>query len=201
MDENTKTLQTYNSKINDYIAATPKVVTGDVKIWLDKSLSFLKPGSTILEIGSAFGRDATYIAEQGFRVYPTDASEKFVDFMKAHNIRAKLLNAITDSLDGPYNMIYANAVLVHFTVEQTEKVLDKIHDVLKKGGIFAFRIKRGDGNEWSSEKVGGLRYYQYWQPEEIAKLVNKHNFELIELTKGSSDFNDFKWLQVIARKK
>lgn len=201
MDENSKTLRSYNSGADSYIAGTPSIVTGDVKVWLDKSLSLLKPGSSILEIGSAFGRDATYMQRKGFSVFPTDGSKSFVKFMETQKLKAKLLNAITDDLDGPYDMIYANAVLLHFTTKQVENVLDKIHGALKKRGILSFSVKKGNGSEWTTQKIKKPRFFQYWQDEDLINLIDTHGFDLVELTHGSNDLGDFKWLQVVARKR
>jgi SAM-dependent methyltransferase len=200
VNENDQTLEAYNQKTEAYVGATPRVVSGDVKIWLDKSLSLAKSGGKILEIGSAFGRDAAYIKNKGFDITASDGSKKFVELMQKNGLEAKLINAITDELGGPYDLIYANAVLLHFTIQQTEEVLDKFRKALKKRGILSMRLKKGKGSEWSSDKINAPRFFQYWQAGELITLIEKHGFDLIELTRGSSQSNDFKWLQVIARK-
>src|SRR5271157_2858245 len=125
MDEDTNkaTLDAYENGLEQYNAAAVTAVSGSLKDWIDTSLSMLSPGSHILEIGSAHGRDALYMESKGFKVDRTDAAHSFVEYMRQQGYQARLLNALGDDFGGPYDMVYANAVLLHFTVEQTKAVL------------------------------------------------------------------------------
>ena len=120
-EANKKTLQSYEAHVTEYIAGTPQAVDGHVQDWIDRSLSYISAGSTILEIGSAFGRDADYIESHGYRVERTDATKSFVEFLRKHGHDAKVLNALTDELGGPYDMALANAVLLHFTPDEAAR--------------------------------------------------------------------------------
>lgn len=46
--------------------------SGEFKVWQDSFLSRIPQGGSILEIGSASGRDARYFAEKGYKVVCTD---------------------------------------------------------------------------------------------------------------------------------
>lgn len=60
---NNRTIESYNSHIQEYMDGTPHEVSGYVKDWLDKTFADIPKGAHILEFGSAFGRDAAYLQE------------------------------------------------------------------------------------------------------------------------------------------
>jgi chemotaxis methyl-accepting protein methylase len=137
--------------------------------------------------------------QKGFLVTPTDASIKFVEYLKNESLDAQLLNLINDEIKDKYDMVFANAVLVHFTALQTKQSFKKIHDALKESGIFSFRIKEGMGSGWADHKVNSPRYFKYWKPDQIKKLLNDANFRLLDLIPQTTDDNKL-WLQFITRK-
>lgn len=201
MHENQETIQVYNEHFEEYIDATPKEVVGDVKEWIDKSLALLPQGASVLELGSGFGRDADYIESKGFSVARTEASESFVEFMRQHGHEARLMNAITDEYGGPYDMVFADAVLLHFTPEETQQVLKKAHATLKPNGVLSIRVKEGEGAEWDNGALGGTpRFYYYWRQDELRELLERSGFAIHAFDVGHSKFNKFSWLQVVAKK-
>lgn len=197
MRENDKTIQAYEDNIQEYIDKTPKQVSGDVEVWIDTSLEAIPKNGTILELGSAFGRDADYMENKGFRVQRSDATEGFVKLLRESGHSAEKINAITDDLGGPYDMVFANAVLLHFTREEAEAVLDKVRAALKPEGIFSLRIKKGNGAVWDDDKMGTPRFFQYYQTDEISDLLTKHGFKILSIEDGLSKYNTFTWLQII----
>lgn len=70
------------------------MVTGAAKGWFDASLAGVPLKARILELGSAFGRDAAYIASKGYSVVCSDAAESFVSYLRGKGFRARLFNAI-----------------------------------------------------------------------------------------------------------
>ena len=82
MSMNGTTLTSYNMGIYQYIAGTAQETNGAVQIWIDNVLNYLATDAKIIEIGSAFGRDANYMESvKGFAVERTDASEGFVAYL------------------------------------------------------------------------------------------------------------------------
>lgn len=198
-NSNDLTLDSYDAKTREYEEGTPPRSAG-VTAWLDESLGHIPNGGKVLELGSAFGRDAEYIQGKGFQITCSDAVPNFVKLLKDKGFDARLLNALKNDMGSGYDMVFANAVLLHFTHEQTAKVLDKVHAALNNNGIFAFSVKRGDGDKWTEEKLGAPRYFYYWQPEPLKKLVAKHGFEWLSMSEGHSAHNNADWLRIIARK-
>ena len=111
---------------------------------------------------------------------------------------ASLLNAINDELGGPYDLILANAVFLHFTIEQTKLVVAKCHAALMENGSLAFSVKQGEGNAWKSAKLGAPKYYQFWSKENLEAMLVEQDFQIIEI-RSISGQNSTKWLNVIAR--
>ena len=195
-DSNDKTVQSYEAHIQEYVEGTPQQVTGYVKDWIDDALSHVPPGATVLELGSAFGRDAAYIESAGYKVQRSDVAKGFVNLLKSQGHDAKLLNALTDPLGGPYDMVFADAVLLHFTVDEFNTVSAKIYASLRTQGIFAFTVKQGRGSEWSDDKLGAPRFFQYWQREDLQRAVEQAGFKLLRLSADPAA----KWWQVVAAK-
>lgn len=202
MRENDTTLQSYEAHVQEYIDGTPQEVSGHVKEWLDRALSLVPKDGHVLELGSAFGRDAIYVEQQGYQVQRTDATQGFVDLLNNQGHDARLLNAITGDFGSGWNLIFANAVLLHFTPEETEVVLKKAHESLAENGIFAFTVKQGEGSGWSEEKLGAPRYFNYWDTESLQSLLTSTGFGDVEVNDGNDghSHSNAKWIHVIAHK-
>lgn len=199
-DSNDQTLQAYEGHIEEYIAGTPQTVDGVVKTWIDEATDPLPKDARILELGSAFGRDAGYLKGKGLTVECTDATHAFVDLLKQKGFNARPLNAITDDFGGPYDLILANAVLLHFTRDEFKQVLSKAFSALKSGGTFAFTVKQGEGEKWEDTKLGAPRYFCFWTEEQLRPYVEETGFADIKITGDATTRNDTQWIQVIARK-
>lgn len=196
--DNSKTLQSYEEHVKEYIQRTPQAVSGDVKDWIDRALTLVPKTGTILELGSAFGRDAAYIENKGFTVERTDATKAFIELLQGQGLKARVLNAISDDFGSDYAMVFANAVLLHFSPDETKRVLAKALRSLQQDGILAFTVKRGDGEKWTEDKLGAPRYFCFWQPDKLRQVVTDAGFEIVSLTTGET--RNAEWIQVIARK-
>lgn len=196
---NDKTIQSYDTHVQEYIDGTIQEVSGTVKDWLDATLQDLPKDAHILEFGSAFGRDAKYIQDLGYSIECTDATKAFVDLLQSKGFNARMLNAITDEIPDEYNLVLANAVLLHFTRDETAKVLQKVFQALKPGGTFAFTLKQGEGEEWTDSKLGAPRFFCYWTEDRIDTLLKDVGFSEIAITADQRTKNAV-WLQGIAVK-
>lgn len=198
-NDNELTLQSYQHRTDEYVTGTPPL--DDItKSWIDQALSYLSADGTILEIGSGFGRDAEYIREKGFLLECSDAVPNFVSILKEKGFSARNLNVLKDVIQAGYNLIIADAVLIHFTPEECAKVIDKIRTALQKGGIFALRMKKGSGPVWSDEKLGAPRYFYYWQEEDLIKLLTDHGFKCLDTKESYTSHNDTNWMHLVAIK-
>lgn len=199
-DDNQKTLEAYETGLDAYNASRVPTVTGSVKDWIDASLGMVPQSGKILELGSAHGRDADYIEACGFTIDRTDAAHSFVEYMKQDGKQARVLNALTDDFGKGFDMVYANAVLLHFTPEQSFTVIQKVYACLREDGVFAFSLKIGDGSAWSSAKLDAPRYFTYWNENDLKELILRTNFQLVFWEEGSTGHDNSDWYHVILKK-
>jgi 2-polyprenyl-3-methyl-5-hydroxy-6-metoxy-1,4-benzoquinol methylase len=177
---NEQTVDTYNKTVEKYIVTSPQVVDGDLKRWLDDNLAKLKTDAKILKIGSGSGKDADYFASKGYSVECTDASQSFVEYLQKKGRPARLLNALTDDLGSNYDMVFADAVLLHFTREEVKNVLQKIYQALKPGGLLLFSLKAGEGEEITERKLDSTRFFCFWQQDAIEEFLQAVGYADIE---------------------
>lgn len=196
---NGETLQSYEARVAQYVAGTASEVGGAVKDWIDAVLSSLPAEAKIVELGSAFGRDAAYIASKGFAVECTDAVEGFVAELHARGFEARRFNLLSDELSQSYDLIFANAVLLHFNRGEFAFVLKKLAASLSPGGCLAFSLKRGEGEAWSQEKIGAPRYFCYWEREELGAFLRDAGFSRWTIEQAHTARAHAGWLFITAR--
>jgi 2-polyprenyl-3-methyl-5-hydroxy-6-metoxy-1,4-benzoquinol methylase len=194
LSANELTLRSYEQGTQEYISGTAAEVSGQTKVWIDRTLALLPKQARIIEIGSAFGRDSHYIESCGFSVERTDATHSFVTLLQGQGYSAHAFNIIRDAFNGTYDMIFANAVFLHFTAEEFEKVITKTHEALNSNGILSFSVKKGEGQEWSSAKINRPRYYCYWTPDALMEKLESAGFTILYTAE------DGIFIQIIARK-
>jgi len=155
----------------------------------------------ILEIGSAFGRDADYMEALGYTVQRTDASSSFVKLQQEQGHDAQLLNVLTSLLPAGLDMVFASAVLLHFTRDEARAVIGKVYDSLNANGRFVFILKIGDGEETTDAKLGAPRYFCYWQALDIEKELRAAGFATVKIV-TADDYRSDKpyWLLISAVK-
>jgi predicted TPR repeat methyltransferase len=162
-------------------------------------LSYLPKTAAILELGSAHGRDADYIESLGYKIYRTDAVKAFVDYLQAKNHDASVLNAIDGKYPKNQDAIYANAVFLHFTIQELHKVMDNIRTSFVDDGILGFSVKIGEGDKWTKSKIDSPRYFQYWKENELRAFLKEHHFDVIFFETGTTGHDNSDWYHVIAR--
>ena len=199
-NSNDKTLQIYNDNVDKYIEGTHKTVNQHEKDWLDRALKGLTENANIIEIGSAFGKDAQYINSLGYKTQTTDASTGFVKYLNSNGFSAKQFNPIYDDFEEKYDLITANAVMLHFTTKEMSLVLEKALKALKSKGKLAISLKEGEGEGWSDHKVDAPRYFNYWKNEEITDLLTSVGFSNITIVNTPKIKTGPDWLHIIATK-
>lgn len=200
---NALTLAAYEARAEVYAAQTENAGSIAHRTFL-RRLARVAPPGLVLEVGSAQGRDAAYLERHGRRVRRTDATAAFVDMLRRQGLDADRLDVLTDDLGaeahGPYSAVLANAVLLHFTPEQLTHVVQKVHAALAPGGVLAFTVKVGDGQEWSEHKLGLPRFYQYWREAPLVALLEDAGYARVdvEVDMGRDQGYDWDWLYVLA---
>lgn len=199
-DTNKKTIESYEVGVNQYIQNTLNSRGAAVEGWIDESIKDLNLDSKILEIGSAYGRDAKYIEDKGFHVEKTDATQGFVDILLEKDPTSHLLNIVTDMLISAYDLVIANAVLLHLNDKEAVEASKKIFDALNNGGIFALTLKQGEGEAWQNNKGIAQRYFNYWHKDNIVELLFNVGFVNINAWVDKTDSPNATWIMVVAKK-
>lgn len=202
-DSNYTTIAAYDKEFKTYILKTPQTYQkhhSAMLRWIDAALLDL-PGKSVLEIGSATPRDANYMRSKGFTVQTSDASESFVHYLQENNEDALLLNVLSDPLPPAFDLIFANAVVPHFTPNETIGFLSKTYTSLPKGGRVAFSIKAGEGEKWINEKFERKRFIHYWEVDNIRNILDDQGFTTIFFeSDAAGDFPNHHWINIVAQK-
>lgn len=156
---------------------------------------FLKyfSGKMIFDCGCGSGRDSIAFKNRGYDVISGDISEKLavyasnktgLEIIKFDMLRSKL----EQKVDG----IWLCASLVHFNINQIEKVLENLRRSIKDEGIMYLSLKVSDKG-WNQN---GMYYHQ---ENSIVSVLN-NNFTIINRRINEDNMKrDIKWLEVIIR--
>jgi SAM-dependent methyltransferase len=193
-DPDDATLAAYQSRVQEYLRGTPSPAPG-LTAFLDRFAGLADHGP-VLEIGSGPGRDADYLEARGVRVIRTDATPAFVDLLRAAGHNARLLDARTDPLGGPYRGIFANAVLLHLSRDRFSDILCRARTATAPGGVFAFTLKEGDGEAWNEHKLGVPRHFTYWREPAVRAALARAGWPEASIEHVAGREN---WLYVFAR--
>ncbi len=158
---------------------------------------YIKPGARILEIGSGNGRDAIIFASKGYTVTPSDYVDSFLDEMRKAGLHPLKLDAKHDDLPIPQDCIYANALFVHFSPEESAAFLQKAHTILPPDGVIFMSMIQGEGYARTARTRGFERDFYYYSLQQIDSILKDAGFSVLqsqEIIEGSTV-----WIQVVAQ--
>jgi SAM-dependent methyltransferase len=107
--------------------------------------AYLKPGSSVLELGMGPGKDIELLEEK-YRVTGSDVSKVFIDMYREKRPAADLLHldAMTLDTDRRFDCIYSNKVLHYLSAGQLKTSFARQAEVLNPGGILCHTVWYGD---------------------------------------------------------
>lgn len=193
-DPDDATLAAYQSRAQEYVHCTPWPFP-ELLAFLDRFADLAGTGP-VLEIGSGPGRDADYLESLGVRVIRTDATPAFVTRLRETGHDARLVDVRTDPLGGPYQGIFANAVLLHLSRDQFEYVLRRARAAIVPDGVLAFTLKEGDSEAWSEHKLGLPRHFTYWREPAVRDALDRSGWRDASIDHIASGGG---WVHVMAR--
>jgi len=191
-----RTLAAYEHGAEQYAARTDDHRAGLV----DDLVGVLPSGSHVLELGSGPGRDALALEAAGFVVDRTDGARSFVDALRAVGHEARLLDVRSDDLGGPYDAVFANAVLLHVARPLLPDVLERALAAVRPGGVLAATVKRGEGDGWSNRKLDRARHFTYWTESDLEAVVGRAGWTDVVVRETTRAGADERWLTVTARR-
>lgn len=192
---NEVTLSTYEQAAERFRDSIPQGPNAALIELFDLIDAHLREGGSILELGSGTGRDAIELERRGHRVRRTDAPSSFVEMIRADGYQVDQLNALTDDLGGPYDLVFADAVFLHFTPEQLATVLRKSHAAAE---FLAFTTRQGDGDEWSTRHLDLPRHFTMWQEKPLRDLLADCGWTVLAWQRSETSVSG--WFYVMARR-
>lgn len=190
------TINTYNDNISHYIDGTPSVVSGDFKQWIDLTLSCVLQSSRILELWTWLGRDSDYMESLWYTPIRSDVSESFILHNKQKWKEVRELNVLDFHDIKQYDLIFANAVLLHLNKEDFTIAIENIYNALSSWWYLSFSVKAGEWEWYSEEKMNAPRYFNYWSVENLIPILEDMWFDIFH----NSIVSNWKRIQVIAQK-
>ena len=179
----------HSAGVHDYFRDQPSDLAKITK-------KYLKKNSTILELGCGNGRDAAYLAKEGYKVLATDFSEAVIvknkEIIKeTENLRFSIVD-LAQKLpfaNQSFGAVFANLSLHYFTNKKTREILAEVARVLKSGGVLVFACKKIDsvrtGNATEVEKdlfvdKKGHALHAFTEDYVLEVLRNNFAVELLE---------------------
>lgn len=166
---------------------------------IEKFISYLQPQNTVLDIGSAAGRDSRYFKDRKFNIIGIDASVKLLKIAKKNNPDIEFLLADMRHLpfsDGYFHGIWANAIFHHLDKKDMINTIYEWKRVLKDKGILYLRTKMGKG-VWKGRdelSVGEERIFTLLSKNQLSEMFQKVGFSEISLEVKKDHSRDINWL-------
>ncbi len=193
-EANRRTLAVYEEHADAYIGDLAPSPQPELVELFDR-VAAAAPGASVLEIGSGPGRSALELERRGLSVRRTDATVAFVERLRAQGHDADILDALTDDLGGPYDVLLADAVLLHFSRDDLAALLQR---ATLAAAWLAFTVKDGDGEAWTTRKLAAPRWFVYWREPALRELLARAGWEVEWLRHNHGRYDD--WLTVLARR-
>lgn len=189
------TLAAYQDGVAHYLQAGRYPGTA-LAAFLDR-LAGIAAGGDVLEIGSGPGWDADYLEGRGVRVTRTDATQGFVDRLRAAGHDARLLDIRRDPLGRRHQAVLANAVLLHLSPPQFEDAVQRARQAVVPGGTLAITLKEGDGARWTHEKLPMPRHFTYWREPGLRVALTRAGWSVLSVEHVTGPTGP--WLYVMAQ--
>ena len=163
------------------------------KPFLDEVVSYLKPGSKVLDIGCGMGEPiGKYFIDEGFDLTGTDASSELLDLATKRfpNNRFILEDMRKLNLNEQFDCLIAWNSLFHLPHADQRKMFSVFSRHLSPEGILIFTSGEVEGEIWS-DNGGENLYHASLSIDEYKTLLEINNFEFIKYHK---DENIFAWI-------
>ncbi len=181
--------------------------------WLNQNR--IAPGRAI-DLGCGNGRNAIYLAQQGFAVEGVDYSESAMQWARERVLEAGVQVTLTrrsvfdlELMDVSYDLVYDSGCFHHIAPHRRQRYVELVSRTLKPGGVFGLVCFKPEGGSGMSDEAvyaqgtlgGGLGYTQeqlrhIWSP--ALRIVSLRTMR--EPTVDERPFGkDFLWA-MLARK-
>lgn len=165
----------YDEKALEYVVNTNNVDFSDLYKRLDK---YIAPAKNALDISCGSGRDALYFANKGIKVIAIDFSRNIINEAKRINNHTNIEYMVADitsyKTNQKYDLIWANASLLHLEKDNLIEVFKSIKKMLSIKGCFYVCFKQG--NNSGIDNLG--RYFAYYDEQTLRKIFESLDFSI-----------------------
>jgi len=146
----------YASKVNVYGGGKPIESVCKLGDYLS--------GGKVLDIGGGEGRNALYLAQQGFFVSVTDLSKVGLERLKSiaeekdFNINTRVTDVTAEGIDGMYDSVILSFVLHHMNDEDAKKIIVEAQQHTIGGGVHVLSTFSNQGGLYDRNIKTG-RFY------------------------------------------
>ncbi len=156
--------------------------TYPLKRELDRFGEMMPTGGLALDVGCGPGQYARALGARGLHVVALDLSRGMLRQAQINEtprlVRANMRRLpIASELAGG---CFVCASLLHLPRSQSSLALAEFWRVLRPGGALYVAVKEGRGEEWVTGQQGHERYFSYYRPEEIDRLIRAAGFEIVD---------------------
>ncbi len=177
-DETSRTINTYNQHADHYAVHLGSIMLDAAK---DRFAALLSAGSWVVDVGSGPGRYALGLAARGLNVIPVDLS---LGLLRAgarygvpRRVQANMLRLPfgTRAVDG----VWVCASLLHLPRALMPDALCELRRIVRTSGAAFIDVKLGEGEAWIPVEGAGLRFFTYYQPDELDGLISTAGWQIV----------------------
>jgi len=194
---NRRTVAAYEKCAHDYAASVSPQPSAAGSEALRRLAGALPSGDGVLEIGSGPGWDADFLEGLGVPVHRTDVARAFCEFQAQRGRRAKVLDLLTDAIEGRYAGVVMLCVLQHFERGDADGVLGKLAQALVPEGALLLSYPLGEGEFWEHGDSGDYRVV-LWSQAGLDERLRHAGFAID--WEARFDGRDRPWRNVLARR-
>lgn len=174
--------------------------------WINSFCELLPSKGHILDIGCAYGRDATTFVKKGFQTTGIDYSTTMIE--KARKSVPEADFSVQDIremkfTDQTFSGVWASAILLHVPKNDIPKILETIHRILTASGILFIGVYRGEGEGMITDAryADAQKYYAYFSEDELRQLLAQAGFTVLKLVSREPNSYESKTIiELLARK-
>ena len=137
-------------------------------------------GKDVLNLGSGPGRDSLILREEGLCVTCIDGSKEMVEMTSRLGFKSIQADLRDLDLAELYEGIWAYSSLIHLTYDESKELLEKIHNLLRPGGILFLGLIEGKGHETRNVANSSYtRYFEYYGENKVESLLHGTGMKIV----------------------